>query len=228
LEARFRRCQAGVSDPDDADDDPERSFRSQVLNQWPRQRLAGAGRDESLVAADVWASAADLTAVAPPGPVVVAVEDWYGLGAAAVVAAPLAGGRVLVWGETFHDRADALAWADMELHSDDTREGSELVVGASLNPAAVSETLGVPAGTAGNGHTRVGLPMVRAMVNAGQIVHGGDRTLSGQMTACRVTARDGGLVITNRGVRGDLVRATAWAVMVAARPSGAAIPFFVY
>jgi hypothetical protein len=228
LEARYRRCQAGVSDPDDADDDPERSFRSQVLNTWPAQRLAGTGRDESLVAADVWASAADLAAVAPPGPVVVAVEDWYGLGAAAVVAAPLDGGRVLVWGETFTDRADALAWADMELHSDESREGSELVVGASLNPAAVSEALGIPAGAAGNGHTRVGLPMVRAMVNAGQLIHGGDRTLSGQMTACRVTARDGGLVITNRGVRGDLVRATAWAVMVATRPSGAAIPFFVY
>lgn len=228
LEARLARCHAGVSDPDDADDDPERSFRSQVLNTWPRQRLAGTGRDEPLIAPDLWASCADLTATAPPGPVVVAVEDWYGLGAAAVVAAKLPGDRVLVWGESFADRADALAWADMELHSGDGREGSELVVGASLNPAAVAEALDVPAGAAGNGHTRVGLPMVRAMVNAGQLVHGGDRTLSGQMTACRVTARDGGLVITNRGVRGDLVRATAWAVMVAARPSGAAIPFFVY
>jgi hypothetical protein len=158
---------------------------------------------------------------------VVAVEDWYGLGAAAVVAAPLAGGRVLVWGETFTDRADAIAWADMELTADDDRAGSSLIVGASLNPAAVSEALGFPAVGAGNGHTRIGLPMVRAMVNAGQIVHGGDRTLSGQMTACRVTARDGGLVITNRGVRGDLVRATAWAVMLAARP-GTNVPFFVY
>jgi hypothetical protein len=227
LEARLRRALAGVSDPDDADDDPERSFRSQVLNTWPRQRLAGTGRDEPLISADVWGNAADLGATAPPGPVVVAVEDWYGLGAAAVVAAPLAGGRVLVWGETFTDRADAIAWADMELTADDDRAGSSLIVGASLNPAAVSEALGFPAVGAGNGHTRIGLPMVRAMVNAGQIVHGGDRTLSGQMTACRVTARDGGLVITNRGVRGDLVRATAWAVMLAARP-GTNVPFFVY
>jgi hypothetical protein len=227
LEARLARCQAGVSDPDDADDDPERSFRSQVLNTWPRQRLAGAGRDEPLLSPDLWAEAADLAAVAPPGPVVVAVEDWYGLGAAAVVAARLPGERVLVWGETFADRADALAWADHELHADEDRDGSELVVGASLNPAAVSEGLGYPAIGAGNGHTRIGLPLVRSMVNAGQLVHGGERTLSGQMTACRVTARDGGLVITNRGVRGDLVRATAWAVMVAARP-GAAVPFFVY
>lgn len=216
-----------MSDPDDADDDPERSFRSQVLNTWPRQRLAGTGRDEPLLAADVWASAADLSATAPPGPVVVAVEDWYGLGAAALVAADVGAGRILIWGETFHDRNDALAWADMELNSDESREGSTLIVGASLNPAAVSEGLGFPAVGAGNGHTRVGLPLVRSMVNAGQLVHGGDRTLSGQMTACRVTARDGGLVITNRGVRGDLVRAAAWAVMAASRPT-ANIPFFVY
>jgi len=227
LEARLRRCQAGVSDPDDADDDPERSFRSQVLNTWPRQRLAGTGRDEPLLAPDVWAGCADLSATAPPGPVVVAVEDWYGLGAAAVCAASLPGSRVLIWGETFADRADAVAWADMELHSDESREGSQLIVGASLNPAAISEALGFPAVGAGNGHTRVGLPMVRAMVNSGQLIHGGDRTLSGQMTACRVTARDGGLVITNRGVRGDLVRAASWAVMVASRP-GINVPFFVY
>ena len=95
----------------------------------------GAGRDEPLLSPDLWADAADLTACAPPGPVVVAIEDWYGLGAAAVVAAPLPGGRVLVWGETFADRADALAWADHELHTDESRGGSELVVGASLTLA---------------------------------------------------------------------------------------------
>jgi hypothetical protein len=230
LEARYRRVTAGVHDPDDVEDNPEGSFTTQVLNVWPRQRMAGAGRDEPLVSADMWADCADISAVAPDGPVVVAIEDWYGLGTAACVAARLddAGdGRILVWGDTFNDRAEALSWADMELRHPG-REGSALIVGASLNPPAVAEALGVPAHAAAAAHTRTGMPLLRALVNGKQLVHGGDRTFTGQVTGCRVAARDGGLVPVNRGVRSDLVRAASWAVMAASRPATAPIPFFVY
>jgi hypothetical protein len=188
----------------------------------------GTARDEALVIADVWRDCADLNATAPPGPVTVAIEDWYGLGAAAVVGARLDGNRVLVWGEAFRDRAEAIAWADAELHNHENREGSAVIVGASLNPPAVAEALGMPTVGATSGHTRIGLPLVRSMVNAGALIHGGDKTLSGQVTACRVVARDGGLVITNRGVRGDLVRAMSWVVMACNRPPAAPLPFFVY
>ena len=228
LEARLRRTEAGISDPDDIDDDPVRSFRSQVLNVWPMQRMAGAGRDEALVNPDVWASLTDYTATAPHGPVTVAIEDWYGLGAAACVAAPLTDDRVLVWGDVFPTRGEALAWADAELHAHENRDGSSVIVGASLNPPAVAEALGVPVMGATNGHTRIGLPLIRAMTNGGQIVHGGDRVLSGQVTACRVTPRDGGLVITHKAVRSDLVRAVSWAVMSAARKPDKPVPFFIY
>jgi len=228
LEARYRRLEAGVHDPDDVEDNPEASFTTQVLNVWPRQRAAGAGKDEPLVSADVWAACADMTVTAPPGPVVVAVEDWYGLGAAACVAARLPGDRVLVWGDTFTDRAEALTWVDVELHAREDRAGSTLIVGASLNPPAVAEALGVPAHAAAAGHTRTGMPLLRALVTSRQLVHGGDRTLTTQVTGCRVAARDGGLVPVHRGVRADLVRAASWACMAATRPVEAPLPFFVY
>jgi hypothetical protein len=219
---------AGVHDPDDVEDNPEASFTSQVLNVWPRQRAAGAGRDEPLVSADAWADCADLTATAPPGPVVVAVEDWYGLGAAACVAARLPGDRVLVWGDVFNDRAEALTWVDVELHAREDRADSTLIVGASLNPPAVAEALGVQTHAAAAGHTRTGLPLFRSLVNGKQLVHGGDRTFTSQVTGCRVAARDGGLVPVHRGVRSDLVRAASWACMAATRPAAAPLPFFVY
>jgi len=192
------------------------------------QRMAGAGRDEALVNPDVWAAGTDYTATAPDGPVTLAIEDWYGLGAAVCVAARLANDRVLVWGDVFATRGEALAWADAELHTHENRDGSDVIVGASLNPPAVAEALGCPAVGATNGHTRIGLPLVRAMANGGQLVHGGDRAMSGQVTACRVTARDGGLVITHKAVRSDLVRAMSWAVMSAAKPASDPVPFFVY
>jgi len=169
-----------------------------------------------------------MTVTAPPGPVVVAVEDWYGLGAAACVAARLPGDRVLVWGDTFTDRAEALTWVDVELHAREDRAGSTLIVGASLNPPAVAEALGVPAHAAAAGHTRTGMPLLRALVTSRQLVHGGDRTLTTQVTGCRVAARDGGLVPVHRGVRADLVRAASWACMAATRPVEAPLPFFVY
>jgi len=228
LEARYRRVIAGVHDPDDVEDNPEASFSSQVLNVWPRQRVAGAGKDEALVSRDMWDLCADITVSAPAGPVIVAVEDWYGLGAAACVAARLSGDRGLIWGDTFSDRAEALTWVDVELHSREERAGSILIVGASLNPPAVAEALGVEAHAAAAGHTRAGLPLLRGLVNSRQLVHGADRTLTAQITGCRVAARDGGLVPVHRGVRADLVRAAAWAVMAATRPVAAPLPFFVY
>jgi hypothetical protein len=220
--------EAGVSDPDDVEDNPEASFSSQVLNVWPRQRAAGAGKDEALVSADMWAACADIAATAPPGPVVIAVEDWYGLGAAACVAARLSDDKILIWGDTFNDRAEALTWVDVELHSREDRAGSILIVGVSLNPPAVAEALGVETHAAAAGHTRTGLPLLRGLVNSRQLVHGGDRTITAQVTGCRVAARDGGLVPVHRGVRADLVRAASWAAMAATRPVAAPLPFFVY
>jgi hypothetical protein len=80
----------------DADEpDPEQSFRAQWLNQWPRV-LTPSGNTEPLLPAGRWAELAqDVTST---GPIWVAVEDDYGLGAAVAACAQLDDGRLEVDG----------------------------------------------------------------------------------------------------------------------------------
>jgi hypothetical protein len=79
----------------------------------------------------------------------------------------------------------------------------------------------------GVAETKVALPSLRALVAQQRLVHPGDQAMTGQMTAARVQARDGGLTIAHRGVRCDLVRAVSWATTVAAHQP-TPVPFFVY
>ena len=59
LEAKLARVQSGVSeDPDE--DDPQESFKSQWLNQWPLRRLVASTASEPLVDADEWLARADI------------------------------------------------------------------------------------------------------------------------------------------------------------------------
>jgi hypothetical protein len=225
LEARIERAKAGESDDPD-EDDPIESFRSQYLNIWPVRAGAGSSNDETLIEPEVWADLGDLTISAPASGLVCAVEDWAGMGSAGAAAALLPDGRVLVFGGTFEGRADALAWAGYLL---ETHPGSRLVVGASLvgDDATVALGLGDGVESAGAAETLVALPLLRQLARDRRLVHDADPDLAAQLAAVRVVARSGGLGISARSGRSDLVRAMGWAVTEAVR-SPVALEFFVY
>ena len=73
-----------IEDPEEPD--PEASFQSQWLNQWPRRRTEPPGNTEPLLPGGLWLGLAE-TGLWSTEPVFVAVEDDYGRGAgvAAVV-----------------------------------------------------------------------------------------------------------------------------------------------
>jgi hypothetical protein len=120
-------------------------------------------------------------------------------------------GRVLVWGDLFEDRGQAVTWAAYQA---ELRPGSRILVGASLPVGAVADLAGevVPVAKTGAAELRTGLPLLRTLLRQGRLVHGGDTTMGAQVTGCRVSPREGGLAIPNRAQRTDLVRCVAWCV----------------
>jgi hypothetical protein len=225
MEAKYARASGGQSvDPDE--DDPVESFRSQFLNVWPVRRIVSSTRAELLVEADAWHAAADLFAPVPDGPVCVAVEDFYGLGAAGAAAVNLPDGRVLVWGDVFPTRGEAYAWAAFTVAR---REGCSVLVGGSLSQAEAAEAIGHEVRACGTANTYAGLPLVRALVRTGRLVHSADEAMTAQVATVRVVpTSNGGLTPAHRGVRSDLLRAMAWAAHAVAEPVTPVLDFFVY
>lgn len=225
MDAKYARASGGQSvDPDEAD--PVESFRSQFLNVWPVRRIVATTRAELLVDPETWAQSADLYVGMPDGPVSVAVEDFYGLGAAAAAAVNLADGRVLVWGDVFTSRAEAYAWAGFTVGR---RTGSRIRIGASLPEAEAAEVLGPELEKCGTAHTYAGLPLLRSLIRSGRLCHSGDEAMAAQVGSVRlVPTSSGGLTPAHKGVRSDLIRATAWAVQAAAEPAAEPLEFFVY
>jgi len=225
MDAKHARASGGQSvDPDE--DDPVESFRSQFLNVWPVRRIVSSTRAEVLVEADQWNAAADLFAPVPDGPVCVAVEDFYGLGAAGAAAVNLPDGRVLVWGDVFPTRAEAYTWASFTAGR---REGSRFLLGASLSVAEAAEATGLSPVQCGTATTYAALPAVRALVRSGRLVHSADEALTAQVAQVRVVpTSNGGLTPAHRGIRSDLLRAMAWAAHDTAEPVAAPLEFFVY
>jgi hypothetical protein len=163
---------------------------------------------------------------APLGPLVLAVEDNYGRGAAAVAGGMLPDGRAMVWGVAFPTRADAWAWAELGAG---TRPGSTLLTGPGLadDPAgrALAVAFRVPMGAP---QTRTGLALIRSLVTTARLAHDGGRDLAAQVGSAKVTASpSGGLALSGSG-RADLVRATAWALGALVKaPETAAAPFTI-
>jgi hypothetical protein len=221
LDAKLARVSAGVSeDPDE--DDPVESFRSQYLNVWPVRRLVTGSREEPLVEPAAWEAAKDLTASIPPGPVIAAVEDWYGRGAAAVCSAVLPDGRLLTWGDLFATRETAIAWA---AYSTEGRPGSGIVAGASIPLDSIREAAPeVPVEKVTTGDLRTGLPLLRALLRQGRLSHDGSDAMGEQVIGARVQERETGLVLPHRAARMDLVRALAWSVQATVNGGPAPMP----
>jgi hypothetical protein len=222
LESKLARVRTGVSlDPDE--DDPVESFRAQYLNQWPGRRLVASTRDEPLTDPARWAAAADLHAVPPSTGLVVAVEDNYGRGAAAGAAGILPDGRVMVWGALFATRAEAGAWAGYLLESHPL---SRLLAGASIVDDPALSVLGVEVGKVGAAETTGALTSLRELLG-GRLVHDAGTDLAVQAGSCRVIeSRGGGLLVSPRSPRSDLVRCVSWAAAEVVR-APADQPFWI-
>ena len=212
LEAKAARALGGQSvDPDE--DDPVEAFRSQFLNIWPVRRIVPGNRAELLVDRDTWAQPRTFFAPVPDGPVMVAVEDFYGLGAAAAAAVNLPDGRTLVWGDVFDTRAEAYSWAAFT----GTPGG---VPGPDRRVhirGRAAEVVGLP-GWRMRHRAHLCGPAPGPVPGPGrEVVPLGDGALSTQATTVRVVATtSGGLTPAHKGVRSDLLRAMAWAVHAAA------------
>ena len=225
LDSKLRRAMSGVNDDPD-EDDPIESFRSQWLNIWPARRSSLSGRDEPLLEApDLWLQATVLDRPMPAR-VVIAVEDWFGLGSAAVLAGMLDDGRVLLSGATFPDRPAACAWAAWQAAE---HPGSTLLLGASIEGDEAAQAIPcADRDTRGQAQTKLALPKVRELIATGRLAHDGSPELASQLTGMRVVpGREGGLAVSPRSPRSDLARAAAWAAQaVATAPDP--VPFFVY
>jgi hypothetical protein len=158
----------------------------------------------------MWASLAEPLSGA--GPVWVAVEDDYGLGAAVAAAARLEDGRIEVDGWRCQD------W-DAAVHDVrvlcERRWVNEILAGASLVgrlPDLVPEP--VPAG---GKETRAGLAVLRELAFTGQVAHDqATYDLDDAIDAAMVREAPTGLYLVAKGAT-HLVRAAAWAVQAAHR-----------
>ena len=205
IEKRVNSVRAGeLLDPDEAD--PVESFRSQFLNIWPLRTTSDPGA--LLVDPATWAAR---LAVVDTGSstVFVAVDDHYGLGAAVAAVARADDGRLELDGWLVDDWATA--FADVELLAG-SRDRVELVVAASL-VAQVEPRYRAKVMTPAD--TRAGLALVRQYVTTGQVCHDAAPDLD-VLTAVHVRETATGLVLVP-GVRSDLVRAAAWALLAAHR-----------
>ncbi|MBO0743664.1 MAG: hypothetical protein J2P43_01500, partial [Candidatus Dormibacteraeota bacterium] len=199
-----------VQDPEEPD--PEQSFRSQWLNQWPRKLQEPQGPTEPLLAAGVWEGLRD-TPAAGVGPLYVGIEDDYGLGAAVAAVRRTEDGRLEVDGWLRADWDSAIA--DLE-HLAGVAPIRTLRVGASLADRAPAR-----AEPCTSTDTRTGLALLRDLALNGQLVH--DVTsvqLDDTLALATVREAPSGLFLLAKGPT-HLVRALVWALAAAHRPAPA-------
>lgn len=203
LVSMLERAHSGVS-VDPTEPDPLAAFDAQALNRWPL-KAAVRHRSDRLLSVEAWQSCRGEARTV--GPVVVAVEDYIGHGAAAAAVAQATDGRWVVGGWTFPSRVAAFRWAG-ELVA--AHPGSQLVVGSMLrgDPALPP---GVPVHHATGTETRAGLALLRQLIADGQVVNDGSPEMAQQIEMARVTETSTGLGLL-RGPRADLVKAAIWAL----------------
>jgi hypothetical protein len=201
-----------ADDPDEPD--PVESFRAQWLNQWPRRRAEPSGPTEPLLPDGAWG---ELATAAPDavGPVWLAVEDDYGLGAAVAAVRRTADGRLELDGWLRGDWNSAIA--DVQALAG-VLTVRRLLVGASLaaNVPAGLRTITEPRTGAA---VRPGLSLLRDLVMSGGVVHDvTTRDLDETLAVASVRETQSGLLLLSRGPT-HLVRAAVWALQAAHRPA---------
>jgi hypothetical protein len=197
-----------IDDPEEPD--PEAFFRAQWLNQWPRKLTEPAGVPSELLPLGQWAALEDVAEQV--GPLHVAVEDDYGLGAAVGVACLVEDGRVELDGRLCVDWADAL---DYVARLGEWRRIQSFQVGASMLQS-------VPLGyspqpiAAGTRETKTGLALLRDLCNAGAVIHHDSPELDRALAMAKVREAPSGLYLLEDCPR-HLIHAVVWALQAAAQ-----------
>src|SRR5262245_9435285 len=209
---QFEKVRLGdLEDPDEPD--PIEAFRAQWLNQWPRKVTLPTGNTEELLPAGLWAELGE--PVVSDGPLWVAVEDDFGLGAAVAAATRLEDGRLEAGGWLCPDWDTALA--DVR-RLGVARRIRHLQVGASMLNRVPPGTIPAPR-AAGSAETRVGLALLRDLAANRQLVHDrATRDLDEAVGLAHVRETPSGqLMLAQRGPT-HLVRALVWALNAAHKP----------
>jgi hypothetical protein len=200
---------------DPEEPDPVQSFRAQWLNQWPARRVEPPGAIQDLLAPGLWGSLTE-SGVFSAGPLYVALEDDYGLGAAVGAASVLEDGRLEVDGWLRDDWDSAIA--DLQRLAAG-REILELHVGASLMDRLPADGVLPSARPAVAAQARHGLALLRDLAANGQLVHDDTTTeLDAALGVAQVRESLTGLYLLAQGPT-HLVKALAWAVAAAHRPA---------
>lgn len=199
-----------AQDPDEPD--PEASFRCQWLNQWPRKLANAEAKTEPLLPAGLWQDLA--AAVVTDTPVVVAVEDNFGKGAAVGVVAPVGDGRFEVDGQEFPDWDTAIAWVERLAVF---RQIREMHIGASLEQKVPRDWTLPPAQLVGRVEERTGLAVFRDLANSGMLVHDDTPELDGAVLSAQVRELTSGLEVATSPRH--LVKAVVFAVQAAHKPA---------
>ena len=210
ISKRLEAAKLGEVDPTAEEPDPEQSFRSQWLNQWPRNQVLPQAKTEDLLPAGLWISLND--SELGEGPLIVALEDDFGRGAAVGAAWRLEDGRIAVDGWATVDWDSAIA--DVErLHVG--RPVTELYVGASLLDRMPKE--GFAPRPVGMQEARAGLAVFRDLAATGMLAHEDTPELDTAIAQTQVRESPTGLVVAEGP--SHLIKAVVWAVLAAHRPA---------
>ena len=212
ISKRLQAAREGELDPDAEEPDPEQFFRAQWLNQWPRRRTEQPKNMEDLLPPGLWQELAE-PGLWTDAPLIVALEDNYGRGAAVAAVAALGDGRLEVDGWRTDDWDSAVL--DVERLAM-TRPIRELYVGASLLDRMPRDGSLPFARAAGMTETRAGLAVFRDLAVNSQLVHDDTAELDLAVNQTQVRESPSGLVIA-RGPS-HLIKAVVWAVAAAHRP----------
>jgi hypothetical protein len=175
---------------------------------------AAAENTELLLPGGVWGTLGEY-GVSTVGPVWVAVEDDYGMGAAVAAAGLLGDGRIEVDGWLCPDWDAAI---DDVVKLGSVRRIRQLLVGASMLSRVPREMTPQPL-AAGQRETRTGLALLRDLAANRMLVHD-EMTfqLDDAMSSARVRELSSGLFLVPDGPT-HLVKALVWAVQAAHKPA---------
>ena len=141
----------------------------------------------------------------PPGPLVVALEDYFGHGSSVALAGELDDGRIYIETETFDNPTPARQGIRPGGQAARPLRLLAAAGGANLNDPRAAE---LGAEKAGSEETAIGLPLWRSLLAEGRLVHYISDALTEQLAAARVTRTSSGQLSFVPGTRTDAIRAT--------------------